>query len=274
MANMGYKTFEERVLILALKLPVVGFYAKTRGWSFILAWIHRIGAVCMVLFLWAHIYTLSFLTHPEAYDAQMKLFGFVGVRFLEWLLALPVILHTLNGARLIIYEILGNRNDASAIRWVLGIAAIYVTLLGLCMTMGNQSVTPLFFWLSVSIVSVTFVFWISPRIWQAGGDRYWKLQRVSGMFMFMMIPAHLLFMHLQPSMGHDAGVIVARMQDPFIKAVDIGLVCVVLYHAGFGLGSICKDYIGIKALQRGCTALICLVMAVFAWIGIRLIVMV
>jgi len=274
MANMGYKAFEERLLILAYRLPVVNFYAKTRGWPFILAWIHRIGAVCMVLFLWAHIYTLSFLTHPETYDAQMKLFGFFWVRLLEWLLAVPVILHTLNGARLIMYETFGNRNDASAIRWIFGIAAIYVVLLGLCTMMGNQSVTPLFFWLSVSIVSLTFVFWISPRIWQAGGDRYWKLQRVSGMFMFMMIPAHLLFMHLQPSMGHDAGVIVARMQDPFIKAVDISLVCAVLYHAGFGLGSICKDYIGKKALQRGCAALIYLVMAVIAWIGIRLIVMV
>ena len=259
---------------LALRLPVVRFYAKTRGWPFIMAWAHRASAICVVLFLGAHLYTLSFLTHPETYTAHMQRFAFWGIRFLEWLLAVPVILHTLNGARLIVYETFGNRHDAAAMRWVLVITMLYTAFLGSLTAMGDQSVTPLFFWLCVSIVCVTFVCWIAPRIWQTGGNRFWKLQRVSGVFLLLMIPAHLLFMHLQPAMGHDAQVIMARMQHPFIKAVDICLICAVLYHAGFGMVSICKDYIGRKALQRVCTIAIGLVTAISAWIGIRLVVLV
>ena len=56
-------------------VPMVSFYAKTRGWPFVIAWLHRISAMLMVLYIWFHIYTLSFLVTPDAYDAQMKLFG-------------------------------------------------------------------------------------------------------------------------------------------------------------------------------------------------------
>ena len=68
-------------------VPMVSFYAQTRGWPFVIAWLHRISGILMVLYIWFHIYTLSFLATPDAYDAQMKLFGSFPFSLLEWLLA-------------------------------------------------------------------------------------------------------------------------------------------------------------------------------------------
>jgi succinate dehydrogenase hydrophobic anchor subunit len=79
-----------------------------------------------------------------------------------------------------------------------------------------------------------------------------------------MIPAHLLFMHLQPAVGHDAGVVI----------VDLTLVVIGLYHAGYGLTAIIRDYLKSGLLQTGLTGLIFLVMVVFGWIGIRLTLMI
>ena len=52
-------------------LPIVSFYAKTRGWPFVIAWIHRISGMFMVLYVLLHIYTLSFLAVADTYDAKM-----------------------------------------------------------------------------------------------------------------------------------------------------------------------------------------------------------
>ena len=55
-------------------VPIVSFYAKTRGWPFVMAWAHRISGLLLVVYIGLHIYTLSLLTTPEAFDAQMKLY--------------------------------------------------------------------------------------------------------------------------------------------------------------------------------------------------------
>jgi succinate dehydrogenase / fumarate reductase cytochrome b subunit len=186
-------------------VPLVSFYAKTRGWPFVIAWVHRISGMLMVLYIWVHIYTLSFLATPDAYDAKMKLIGFFPFAFLEWLLAVPIIFHALNGGRLILYEIFGRRNDESMIRWVLGLSATYFLLLGLLMVMGNQTVSPIFFWLIIFIIGFLPSYVVAVRIRNMAGSITWKLQRISGAYLIVMIPAHLLFMHLQPAVGHEAG---------------------------------------------------------------------
>ena len=251
-------------------VPVVSFYAKTRGWPFVIAWLHRISGMLMVLYIWVHIYTLSFLATPDAYDAKMKLFGFFPFSFLEWLLALPIIFHALNGGRLILYEIFGSRNDESMIRWVLGLSATYFLLLGLLMVMGNQTVSPLFFWLIIFIIGFLPSYVVASRIRNMAGSITWKLQRISGAYLIVMIPAHLLFMHLQPAIGHEAAVVIARMQNVFIKFIDLTLVVAGLYHAGYGLTAIIRDYLKSGLLQTGLTGLVVLIMAVLGWIGIRL----
>jgi len=251
-------------------VPLVSFYAKTRGWPFVIAWVHRISGMLMVLYIWVHIYTLSFLATPDAYDAKMKLIGFFPFAFLEWLLAVPIIFHALNGGRLILYEIFGRRNDESMIRWVLGLSATYFLLLGLLMVMGNQAVSPIFFWLVIFMIGFIPSYVVASRIRNMAGSITWKLQRVSGAYLIVMIPAHLLFMHLQPAVGHEAAVVIARMQNIFIKFIDLTLVVAGLYHAGYGLTAIIRDYLKSGLLQTGLTSLVVLIMAVFGWIGIRL----
>lgn len=265
------KRLEMWILPRLAQTPVVSIYAGTRGWPFVIAWIHRFFGILLVIYVLFHIYTLSFLETPALFDHKMKFFRFFLFVLLEWLLAIPVIFHALNGSRLVLYESFGFRKDGLMIRRLLGISVAYVFFLGLWMLLGNQTVTPLFFWLTVSIIAVIPVYLVTGKILKTGMPMGWKLQRITGAFLLISIPAHLLFMHLQPSIGHESDVVIQRMQNTFIRFVDMALVVSVLYHGGYGLLAIAKDYLESKPLQTACAAIISLVMTVFAWIGIRLI---
>jgi succinate dehydrogenase hydrophobic anchor subunit len=87
-----------------------------------------------------------------------------------------------------------------------------------------------------------------------------------------MIPAHFLFMHLNPTVGKDSAVIIARMQSGFIKMVDIAMVLAVVYHGGYGLFSVGKDYIASRPLQLLMTVLVAVVMVLSAWVGLKIII--
>jgi succinate dehydrogenase hydrophobic anchor subunit len=110
------------------------------------------------------------------------------------------------------------------------------------------------------------------RIWRLGHSQFWKFQRASGAFLLVMIPAHFLFMHLNPAVGKDSAVIIARIQNVFIKIVDLALVLAVVYHGGYGLFSVGKDYLVSRRLQVLMTALIAVVMILSAWIGVKIII--
>jgi len=97
------KNFEEPILGLLNSMPVVSFYGNTRGWKFILSWSHRIAGLVLVLYLMFHIYTLSLLSSPSLFTAKMAFYNNSFFKFLEWVLAVPLIFHALNGTRLIFY---------------------------------------------------------------------------------------------------------------------------------------------------------------------------
>ena len=263
--------FTDLILGYFLKVPYVSRYAKTRGWAFILSWCHRITGLLLVLYVWFHIATLSALSVPETYNAKMALFSSPLIVFFEWLLAIPVIFHAANGGRLMLFECYGYRDDNAMIRWLFGLSAAYVFLLAVLMLLGNQSVSSIFYWLSVFIIAVIsgYAFWVRTR--HLGHSPYWKFQRISGAFLVVMIPAHFLFMHLNPSMGKDSAVIIARMQNFFVKVVDFSIILAVLYHGAYGLFSIAKDYIVSQLLQILIIALIVVVMVLSAWTGIKII---
>ncbi|MBW2336381.1 MAG: hypothetical protein JRF47_06410 [Deltaproteobacteria bacterium] len=250
--------------------PVVSFYAKTRGWPFIIAWAHRITGLLLALYFFVHIYTLSFLATPVAYDAKMKLFGFFLFSFLEWLLAVPVIFHALNGGRLILFEVFGRRNDESLIRWMLGLSTTYILLLGLMMIRQDQSASLIVYWLPILVFSISLVYLVSLKIWRTENSMAWKLHRMIGVYLLIMIPAHMLFMHLEPAIAHEANTVINRMQHVSAKLLDLTLVLGVSYHAGYGLVSICKDYLPPGSLQNVLTFLIALTIAVLGWVGIKL----
>lgn len=267
---IAYRHMEQRLSQKLETLPLIGFYARTRGWHFVLAWCHRATGLLLVLYVWFHIYTLSALTTPDRFAARMKLFQGAVVMFLEWALALPVIFHALNGGRLILYEVFYRRADDALTRGVIVFAALYAGLLGLMMQMGDQSVSPFFFWLSLLGVSLSLAFMVAVKTWPAQNSTAWKIHRITGSFLLPMIPAHLLFMHLNPAVGHDAGIIIARMQHLFIKLVDLALLGAVLYHGGYGLLSIIKDYLPARFMHIVGLVLISIVMGLFFLAGARL----
>jgi succinate dehydrogenase / fumarate reductase cytochrome b subunit len=254
------------------KIPYVAFYANTRGWAFILSWIHRTTGLLLLLYVWFHLITLSALSIPGDFDAKMALFSAPLIVFFEWLLAIPVIVHAVNGGRLMLFEIYGYRDDTAMIRWLFRVSAVYVGLLAVLMLLGNQSVSPIFFWLTVLIIAVICGYAFLARIWRLGHSQFWKFQRASGAFLLVMIPAHFLFMHLNPAVGKDSAVIIARIQNVFIKIVDLALVLAVVYHGGYGLFSVGKDYLVSRRLQVLVTALIAVVMVLSAWIGLKIII--
>jgi succinate dehydrogenase hydrophobic anchor subunit len=202
----------------------------------------------------------------------MALFSSPLIVFFEWLLAIPMIFHAVNGGRLILFEIYGYRDDAAMIRWLFVVSAAYVCLLAVFMLLGNQSVSPIFFWLTVFIIAVICGYAFLARIWRLGHSRFWKFQRVSGAFLLVMIPAHFLFMHLNPAVGKDSAVIIARTQNIFVKIVDIAMVLAVVYHGGYGLYSVGKDYIVSRRLQILMTVLVAVVTVLSAWIGLKVII--
>ena len=264
----------DRILGILNKIPFVAFYARTRGWDFILSWGHRITGLLLLLYLWLHLITLSALSVPGDYDAKMVLFSSPLIVFFEWLLAIPVIFHALNGGKLMLFEFYGYRNDTAMIRWLFTVSSAYVCLLAVFMLLGNQSVSPIFFWLTAFIIAVIGGYAFLARIWRLAHSPFWKFQRVSGVFLLVMIPAHFLFMHLNPAVGKDSAVIIARIQNVFVKVVDVTLVLAVLYHGGYGLFSVGKDYIVSRPLQILMAVLVAVVMVLFAWIGLELIIII
>ena len=262
----------DQIFRILNKIPYVAFYAKTRGWEFILSWSHRLTGLLLLLYVWFHLITLSALSIPGNYDAKMALFSSPLIVFFEWLLAIPVIFHAVNGGRLMLFEIYGYRDDTAMVRWVFVVSAAYACLLAVFMLLGNQSVSPIFFWLTVFIIAVICGYAFSARIWRLGHSQFWKFQRVSGVFLLVMIPAHFLFMHLNPAVGKDSAVIIARTQNFFIKIVDLAMVLAVVYHGGYGLFSVGKDYIVSQRLQILMTVLVAVVMVLSAWIGLKVII--
>jgi succinate dehydrogenase hydrophobic anchor subunit len=255
-------------------IPALARCTRSRGLPFIISWAHRLSGVLLVVFVWFHIYTLSFLTSAGAYADKMKLYDLPVLTFIEWALAMPVIFHALNGGRLILYESFRFRGDDVLLKWVAGLTLLYAGILAALMLMGNQSVSAVFFWVMAAAAALTSAYGLYARIWRTPHRWSWKLQRVTGAFLLVMVPAHFLFMHLSPQVSKDAGQVVLRMQNLWIKLVDIALVASALYHGGYGLISILNDYGAAKAVRAVAMAAIVVAMMAAAWAGIKLIVLI
>jgi len=261
---------ESLILRQLERLPYVSFYARTRGWPFIISWCNRVAGILLVIWGWLHIYFLAFLCAPSAYDENMGVFRWVIFAFLQWVLSIPVIFHTLNGGRLILYEIFGKRNDDTLIRWMVSLSVVYIALVGVFMILGNQNVSPFLFWLLTLVIALVVAYGVAQRIWRSDHAILWKLQRISGAFLLVMVPAHLLFMHLNPSVGMEAGVVIKRMQSWFIKVVDLALIVAALYHGGYGLYSVFSEHLSSRILRVALVCVITVIVLIFAWVGIRL----
>ena len=272
MDTLAERTRLEAYLVgLLERSERLSYYAASRGWGFIMTWTHRIAGLILVLYMLFHIYTLSALYEPAAFASKMKFVDNFIFSFFEWALSVPVIFHALNGARLILYEAFRIRNDAIMIRWVFVLSVIYVLTLSLFMLMGNQEVSPGFFWLIVAIggaISSTIVY---KRLWHTQNGILWKLQRVSGALLLPLVSGHMFFMHLNNRVGHDVDTILERISAPGMKALDVAFVGLVFFHAGFGLYTIIGDYVEDSRIRKGLTVLMSFILGVFAYAGAKIV---
>jgi len=253
------------------RLPVLSWYAKTRGWHYIISWLHRFTGIGLIIILMVDMYVLSSLQTPDVDHVMMKVIVSPIFLFLAWASSLVVGFHALNGGRLILYELFGRRDDADMIRWIFGLSAAYVAMVGLMMVTKNQRASAFFFWLMAFFSGAIVAYVVASRLWKTRHSVLWKLQRISGAFLFITVPAYLLFLYLNPGEADGAQGAIGRMQNVFTHLVTLTLATLALYHAGYGLFSIAADYTPSGITRAGMTVLIVLAMAVLAVLAFRLI---
>ena len=253
------------------RLPVLSRYAKTRGWYYVISWLQRFTGIWLFIALMVHMYALSSWQTPNVYYTGLTIPARPIFVSLAWVSSLVVSFHALNGGRLILYELFGMRNDETMIRWTFGLSAVYAVMVGLLMILKNQRMSAFFFWLMIFFAGAVTAFVVDSRAAKCRHSLFWKLQRISGSFLFITVPAYLLFSYLNPGLADGAKTVVVRLQNAFVRVVTLALAVSALYHAGYGLFSIAADYASSRTLRTGVTALICVVIAVLMVLAFRLI---
>jgi succinate dehydrogenase hydrophobic anchor subunit len=253
------------------RMPVLSWYAKTRGWYYVISWIHRFTGIGLIVVLIVHLYILSSLQTPDVDPAWMKVIVSPIFLFLAWASSLLVGFHALNGGRLILYELFGKRDDADMVRWIFGLSVAYAAMIGLMMVVNNQHASAFFFWLIAFSLGAIAAYVVASRLWGKRHSVLWRLQRISGAFLFITVPAYLLFSYLNPNEADGAQEAVVGMQSVFTRLVFLILAAWTLCHAGYGLFSIAADYASSGRIRVGVTALIIVVIAVLAVSAFRLI---
>jgi succinate dehydrogenase cytochrome b556 subunit len=253
------------------KLPVLSRCAKTRGWYYVISWLHRFTGIWLFIALMVHMYTLSSWQTPNVFNTDMKIPVQPILVFLAWVSSLVVSFHALNGGRLILYELFGKRSDEAMIRWTFGLSVTYAAIVGLLMIVKNQSVSAFFFWLIAFSLGTIAAYVVASRIWNKRHSVLWKLQRISGAFLFITGPAYLLFLYLNPVLADGARTGIERLQNGFIRIVTLSLAVSALYHAGYGLFSIAADYASSRTVRAAMMVLIIAVIAVLGGLAFRFI---
>jgi len=253
------------------RVPVLSWYAKTRGWHYVISWLHRFTGIWLIIILMVHMYIISSWQTSNVFITDMKIPVRPIFLFLAWASSLVVSFHALNGGRLILYELFGRRNDAGMVRWTFGLSAAYAAMVGLMMMMKNQRVSAFFFWLIAFSLGAIAAYVVASRIWKKRHSVLWKLQRISGAFLFITVPAYLLFSYLNLGEADGAQGAIVRMQNVFTRLATLTLATLALYHAGYGLFSIAADYTSSGITRAGMTALIVVVIAMLAVSAFRLI---
>ncbi|MEW6666491.1 MAG: hypothetical protein AB1512_14875 [Thermodesulfobacteriota bacterium] len=254
--------FEAGLVSGLLRLPVVSYYAGTRGGPFVVAWGHRItGFLALLVFLF-HIY----LWKPAPDSGEFFL-----VRLLLWVWSIPVIFHSFNGARLIQYECWGRRDDENMLRWVFGLLGVYVLLLALFMIVGGQRVSPFLYWMMTTAGALATGYAAWARIWPTGHSLFWKLQRVSGAFLLVMIPAYILFIAVNPVESAGAGAVARGIQFVSLRIIYLLLLLAACFHGGYGVWCVVSDYLSSRVLRKLLAVAVTLLLLVSLWGGVGIV---
>ena len=257
-------------LRILCNLPFCAAYTRSRGASFLVFWAHRISGLILVLYLLVHLLTLSALADPAAFSTKMDGFNAPFFTFLEFILAVPLLFHALNGLRLILYESFGFRDNAHLFNWLGCLGLVYIVILGLVMGLGTQTVSPLLFVLIVLASGLMPTAYLLQHIRRTPLAHLWKLQRLTAVFLLSALPGHMLFMHLNHDLAHEAVNILARLQQPLVQVFYLLTVGCVLYHAVYGLSTILQDLVANRILRTGLIAALLLGTAYLLVLGFQI----
>ncbi|MEO0248375.1 MAG: hypothetical protein ABIN58_02305 [candidate division WOR-3 bacterium] len=246
-------------------------YAKTRGWFYVISWLHRLTGIYLFGLIIGYLYILSSSPNPNLFQTGFKTPVQPTLVLLAWASSLVLGFHALNGGRLILYELFGKRNDAEMTRWIFFLSAAYAAVFGLLLIMKDQHASPSFFGLMALLSGAIAAYAVARRIRKRAHSFFWKLQRISGGFLFMTAPAYLLFLSLNPGQPGTTHTAIAWIQEGFTRMAILILTVLALYHAGYGLFSITADYISSKRVLTGMTTIILVVIAVLFVLSFRII---
>jgi succinate dehydrogenase hydrophobic anchor subunit len=150
-----------------------------------MAWMHRLTGLLLVAYVLVHIKTLSLIADAGAYEARMAVFAGPFFLFLEWALAVPVMLHAVNGGRLILFESFTFRDDDVLLKNVFIVSGLYALVLAILMKPGQQTMTPLAFWLPALVIPLAVSWALTCRMIAGGLPATFTLQRVTGAFLLI-----------------------------------------------------------------------------------------
>jgi len=245
------------------RVPLLSLYARTRGLYFLISWGHRIAGGVVLIIAWIYLLQIT-----STYALTQGPTGSVLGSVLKWLVAIPLVFHTFNGGRVILYELFEKRNDESMTNRAFAFSGLYLLTLAVIMLVGNQGVTPFSYWLVATIAAVFVGYEIAMKISRIGHSFFWKWQRISGGFLLVMLPAYLLFISLNPT-PIKGGIISGGIQKFVVAISYLGLLVATLYHGAYGIWSVLSDYLTSASMRKGLAVLLTLVSALFAWIGAK-----
>ncbi len=251
------------------RLPVLSRYAKTRGWYYVTSWLHRFTGIG--LFIGLMVWTVGFPSWRlfNVFNTDVSIPAQPIFVFFAWAASLVVSFHALNGGRLILYELFGRRNDESMMRWVFGLSVAYAATVGLIMLMESRRVSAFFFWGAAFFLGAVAAAVVGSRLCKNRHSVLWKLQRITGAFLFVTAPAYVLFLCLNPYAAGGTNGTILRMQNVFTRLTLLMMATSALYHAGYGLFSIAADYVSPGVTRAGITALIVILVTVLAVLAFR-----
>lgn len=252
------------------KIPLISRIAFTRGWYFIIAWCHRASGLLLLIFVSLHISDLASRAAKVAPGESLQVARSGLVSFLVWLLAFPLIFHALNGGRLLLYESFGKRNDEAMVRWVFTLSAMYLGVLGLVMT-SNQTASPIFFWVCLSLVGIVLAYAVGTRVLKTDHTLFWKLQRISGAYMVSTVPAYVMSRYLRAPGSHGWDVGMAGLQSLVGKVLFLFVLLCVVYHGGYGLFSVIRDFGASRVVKGVVTVLIIWMAIMIGALGVKVI---
>jgi len=78
---------------------------------------------------------------------------------------------------------------------------------------------------------------------RSGGALWWFFQRLSGLYLAVVLFVHVLLLHVltQEELGFD--VIAERVATPLWKTINISFLVVALSHGLYGLWVVLEDYV-------------------------------